>query len=379
MIKHFRDLLDDRIRIKNFRQALQTLIKPDSVVVEIGSALGTYSFFAAQAGAKAVYAIEMSDIFFVGRELARRNNLADRINFIHGKSTDIDLPERADFIILEDFSPFFFYQNLSEVIHDARQRFLKPGGSFIPGRLILHVAAFECPEWHNELNLWANESDNLFGLDWSHTTEIAFNQTYYADYRPKKLLTKPLPIKTIDLAHDSDFPFQLQTELPVTHSGLIHGLIGWWDCWFSNQQYFSNSPEAGNNSWGQLIFPFRYPVSVSTGDQIKITLMVLESRLTKFIDYKWGIENLSGQQEQDTFSGRFFDLRQFDKIRRDAIPNLNTSGLINRALLNQIDGQLSWDKIAEKICSIYPEKFPGKEDVFKLILPINTYLSGEEK
>jgi len=125
MIKYFRDLLSDRIRIENFRQAIESTVNHNSIVVEIGSALGTYSFFAAKAGAKAIYAIEMNDIFFVGRELAERNNLTDRLKFIHGRSTEIDLPEKADLIIIEDFGPFFYYHNLLEVIRDARERFLK--------------------------------------------------------------------------------------------------------------------------------------------------------------------------------------------------------------------------------------------------------------
>ncbi|HPC36491.1 MAG TPA: class I SAM-dependent methyltransferase [Candidatus Marinimicrobia bacterium] len=378
MIKYFRDLLNDRIRIENFRQAINNSINHNSTVVEIGSALGTYSFFAAQAGAKTVYAIEMNDIFYIGRELAECNNLADRINFIHGRSTEIDLPEKADLIIMEDFGPFFYYHNLLEVLRDARERFLKTDGRFIPARIILYITPFECQAWRNELDLFAADNDQLFGFDWSYTTEIAFNQTYYADSHPKKLLSAPFPVKTIDLKTETDFTFQKQFEVSIQEDGQIHGLIGWWDCWFTNKQFFSNSPQSGNNSWGQLIFPFRYPINVKTGDQVKISLMVLESAPSGLIDYKWKITHPSGSQEQDTFSGRFFDLQQFSQMRRDVIPSLNEKGLIQAFILNQIDGKNSWDEIAESVMKTFPGKFASKEDVFKIIVPLSGFLKGTE-
>jgi len=379
MLKYYRDLLNDRLRIENFRQAIGTLVRPDSVVIEIGSALGTYSFFAAQAGAKSVYAIEMGDIFYVGRELARINHLSDRINFIHGRSTDIVLPEKADLIIMEDYSPFFFNQTVTETIHDARQRFLKPDGCFIPAKLTLFITPFECQTWHNELDLFAGEQDRLFGIDWNLTSDLAFNQTYYADNRPKKLLTEACPVKTIDLKNESDFPFQYQTELKIQKEGEIHGLLGWWDCWFTDRQYFSNSPQSSHNSWGQLIFPFRHPVLVKAGDRIEIALLVLESQPGGFIDYKWKIAHRSGCQEQNTFNGRFFDLEQFRKLRRDIIPALNSKGLIDQLILNQLNGRRSWDEITEIVRSAFPEKFPKREDVFKLIPPLSELIRGDER
>lgn len=378
MIKYYRDLLNDRLRIENFRQAIGTFVRPDSVVAEIGSALGTYSFFAAQAGAKSVYAIEMGDIFYVGRELARINNLSDRITFIHGRSTEITLPEKADLIIMEDYSPFFFNQNVTETIRDARERFLKPDGRFIPAKLALFVAPFESRSWQAELDIFAKEQEKLFGFDWSYTAEIASNQTYYGDNRPKKLLTEACPVKTIDLKNDSDFPFQYRAELNVLTEGEINGLLGWWDCWFTDRQYFSNSPQSDHSSWSQMIFPFRHPVLVKSGDRIEITLMVLESQPGGFIDYKWEITHRSGHQEQNTFSGRFFDLEQFRKVRRDIVPVLNPKGLIDQFILNQIDGERTWDEIAEIVRTAFPEKFSKREDVFKLIPPLSELIRGDE-
>ena len=79
-------------RIQAFQSAIRATVRSSDVVVEIGSGLGTYSFFAALAGAKHVYAIERERVIEVAEELAARNGLAERITFIRADSTETTLP-----------------------------------------------------------------------------------------------------------------------------------------------------------------------------------------------------------------------------------------------------------------------------------------------
>lgn len=317
MIKNFRGLLDDKIRIMAFKTALEECVNEETTVLEIGAALGTYSFFAAQAGAKAVYAVEMDDVFHVGKEIARRNQLQDKINFIKGKSTEIELPEKADYIILEDYAPIFLYEGLEKTITDARKRFLKPGGAFIPGHIILNTAPVEAVSLYNEINLWQKEKDFLYGINWEYTTELAFNRPYYSELHQLKPLTEASHIKTINLAQDENFPFSHKAELVVTKDGTLHGLAGWWDTWFTPNIYFSNSPTASANTWGQMFFPFEYPIQVKVGDTVKIQLHVLESVLSKSIDFKWRVEHSSSIQEQNSFKGRFLPQTSRELVNRE--------------------------------------------------------------
>jgi ribosomal protein L11 methylase PrmA len=61
----------------------------------VGCGTGILSMFAAQAGAKHVYAIDMSDIIHEAREIVRLNGFADSITLIQGKVEEIQLPVRA--------------------------------------------------------------------------------------------------------------------------------------------------------------------------------------------------------------------------------------------------------------------------------------------
>lgn len=72
------------------------------VVVDVGAGTGILSLFACQAGAKKVYAIEASDMAAYAKQLAEGNPmLGQRVEIIHGKIEDVDLPEKADILISE--------------------------------------------------------------------------------------------------------------------------------------------------------------------------------------------------------------------------------------------------------------------------------------
>ena len=358
VIQHFRQLLDDRRRVEAFRSAIRELISTQTRVAEIGSALGTYSLFAAQQNALKIYAIEMADVYYIGKESARQNGYADKIEFLHGKSTEIELPEKVDFIIMEEYTPFFFYNGLEEVVTDARSRFLRPGGKFIPNNIILKIAPVECPKMYHSLHLWEKQEDRLYDIDWSVTTRIAMNQPHPAQNTKIELLSPESTIKEIDLARDSNFPFSFSAKLEVSRPGTLHGLLGWWDCRFTPTQFFSNSPLAASNTWGQIYFPIRHPVSVRKGEKLKLQLHVSESRYSRQINYKWVIDHHSSFQEYNTFRAGPPDRARLDNFVLEHIPLLNPVELRKRNMLNLIDGQTNWRQIASSLVKKHPDQFP---------------------
>lgn len=73
----------------------------DKIVLDVGAGSGILSFFAAQAGARKVYAVEASNMAQYAQQLVAANNLSDRITVIAGKIEEIELPEKVDIIISE--------------------------------------------------------------------------------------------------------------------------------------------------------------------------------------------------------------------------------------------------------------------------------------
>jgi predicted RNA methylase len=113
------------------------------VVVDIGTGPGILALLACQAGARRVYAIDVSDAIQVGRELAAANSYADRIEFIQALSTQVTLPESADVIVSDLHGAIPLFQLLILSLVEARRRFLAPGGVMIPQQETLWAAVLE--------------------------------------------------------------------------------------------------------------------------------------------------------------------------------------------------------------------------------------------
>ncbi len=94
-------LLDFK-RTTTFQAAIQAIVKQGDIVLDAGAGSGILSFFAAQAGAKKVYAVEVDS--FLASCLARSiqaNNLSHVIEVIQDDIHSTELPESVDVFICE--------------------------------------------------------------------------------------------------------------------------------------------------------------------------------------------------------------------------------------------------------------------------------------
>jgi predicted RNA methylase len=126
--------LIDKNRTLKYRYAILSAIKPDDVVIDFGCGTGILGFFALQAGARHIYAIEETTIIEYAKKLAVANDFADRISFLHksGKEvTEQDIPEKVDIILSEPISNLLVEGDLWSSLQYLK-RFLKPNGVIVP-------------------------------------------------------------------------------------------------------------------------------------------------------------------------------------------------------------------------------------------------------
>src|SRR5262249_12191195 len=143
-------MIADNARMDAYAEALRRAVKPDSVVIDIGSGTGVFALLACRLGARKVYAIEPADAIQVAREIAAANGYAGRVEFIQKLSTEVTLPEQADVIISDLRGLLPFLGNHISSVADARARWLKPGGTLISRRDDIHVAIVEAEETYDE-------------------------------------------------------------------------------------------------------------------------------------------------------------------------------------------------------------------------------------
>lgn len=96
--------LADQQRTLAFKSAIEAVVKPGAVVVDVGTGSGIMAMFAARAGARRVYAVEVGKYLSeVSREIFSESSFADRIVPLRIEASELNLSmlEKPDVVICE--------------------------------------------------------------------------------------------------------------------------------------------------------------------------------------------------------------------------------------------------------------------------------------
>jgi 2-polyprenyl-3-methyl-5-hydroxy-6-metoxy-1,4-benzoquinol methylase len=262
-------MLKDRVRMDTYRGAIESAVRPGDVVIDIGTGTGIMAFLAARAGARKVYAIERTEIIKLAKQLAEENRLDMIVDFIHGESKEIVLPEKADVIISELIGIFALDENMLTTLLDARARFLKPGGQIIPSKIDLYVAPIESEFIFDQTSLQSHE---VFGLDFAKAEDWRQGSIFAADLCTAnfRFLGNKTPFFSINSLTFSDPTVSQRVIAHVTEPGTFHGLGGWWEAFLFNDIVLSTDPTSSSipTSWMNAFFPVKQPIHVQPGDEV---------------------------------------------------------------------------------------------------------------
>ena len=119
------EMLKDSIRTSAYRDSIlhnKHLFK-DKIVLDVGCGTGILSMFAAKAGAKHVYGVDMSRIITQAETFVNDNGFSDCITLIQGKIENIELPvEKVDIIVSEWMGYCLFYESMLDSVIFARDK-----------------------------------------------------------------------------------------------------------------------------------------------------------------------------------------------------------------------------------------------------------------
>src|SRR6185295_8793787 len=154
MLEEHLEYVSDALRLEYFRSAIGKTVKRGGRVADLGSGSGILGLLCAQAGAAHVHFIDDSAMIDIARETVQRAGFGDRASFIKGRSQRVDLPERVDVVICDHVGHFGFDYGIAGLFQDAKRRFLKPGGTLIPGRIKMHIAALQSEQCQLLAQAW---------------------------------------------------------------------------------------------------------------------------------------------------------------------------------------------------------------------------------
>lgn len=261
-------MLRDEIRNEAYRRAIAQVVKPGHVVLDMGAGTGILSIFAAQAGARKVYAVERTTIAEVARRMVKANGLDGTIEIIQGDLEDIDLPEKVDVIISEWMGGLGVDENMLAPLVMARTRWLKPGGKIVPERVTAILAPAWIAHFDEAIGHWRSRPH---GVDMSVIADLTVHEPLMTQtfLSPDDLLAPPQAMWTHDAytctLAEADRSFLATLTFEATRAGKLSGLAAWFTADLCEGESLTNAVGAPDTHWGRLLFPLERTIEVGRG------------------------------------------------------------------------------------------------------------------
>ena len=360
-IGSYGDMIVDR-RIDPYVQALKAAIKPGDLVLDIGTGTGFFAILACKFGARKVYAIEPDDAIIVAKQVAIDNGCADKIEFIQGISTEIDLPERADVMISDLRGALPLFQHHISSISDARHRLLAPHGIQIPQQDTIWVTLISDPEYY-QTKYQSPWEDAPYGCILSANRPFVTNTWQKRRIQPDQLFVTPQIWTTLDYTTATAPNVKSTLNWTIDRSGTIHGIGGWFDANLFAGIGFSNAPGKPECIYSNAFFPLSHPVDLMAGDRVAVTLhanLVGDNYI-----WSWQTQvtaggdspHLKANFQQSSFFGVPRSPQTLHKISDNYLPTLNESAKIDAMAIDLLLAGKSLGEIAQALSQQFPDRF----------------------
>jgi len=262
-------MLRDQGRNEAYRRALEHVVRPGDVVLDVGAGTGILSIFAASSGARKVYAVERTQVADVARRMVEQNGHAERIDIIQCDIEDLVAPEKVDVIVSEWMGGFGVDENMLAPLVMARDRWLKPGGKIVPGRVTAWLAPASISEFDEEIAYWRSRPH---GVDTSVIATMTAYETFHTQTRLTldELIAAPQVMWSHDpytcSLEEADRPFTAKLTFEAARAGMISGFIAWFTAEMGDGGTLTNAVGAPDTHWGRTWFPLDRAIGVAAGE-----------------------------------------------------------------------------------------------------------------
>lgn len=267
-----RRMVSDRLRTDAFAAAIREVVQPGDVVLDVGTGTGILAMFAAKAGARKVYAVDVTDIAEVATDLVKANGLSDQIQVIRGRAGELKLDQEVDVIISEWLGNAAFAEGMLHAVLDARDHNLTPTGRMLPSKVRVLLAPLDEPILYNAEGpgFWR---ERIHGLDFSSLEEVELSQgrTMQIRVETAALLAPGQVILELDLltASAEDVWSENQLEFIPIRDGVLNGFCVWFEAELSQSVLLDTGPFSPETHWSQTYMSFS-PRPVRAGERVEV-------------------------------------------------------------------------------------------------------------
>jgi protein arginine N-methyltransferase 1 len=352
--EHF-SYLADRTKLERYQTAIESVVGPEQVVLDLGCGSGSLGLMALRAGARKVLFVEEGPIIEAARRTIAGAGLSGRAQFIQSNSFELALRERVDIVVCDHIGFFGFDYGVLSLLADARQRFLKPGGLIVPAAIDLGLAPVESEVCRDLVARWR---DGSLPEEFAWLGASAANTKHAVRLGPEDLLADPNVLATLQLGDEAEPFLSWTTEFRSKRDGMIDGVAGWFDCRLADGLRMTNSPLAAESlDRPQAYLPLDEPVQVGQGDIVRVTVMA--RHLDNVIAWVVDLPGSNTRFAHSTFNGLLLDREAIMRAHMDRRVRLNERGRARQLVLSYCDGQRTAAEVEALIRHNHPDLFPS--------------------
>lgn len=278
-VEHARMLHDER-RTGDYLAAIAAAVRPDDVVLDIGTGSGVLAVAAARAGARHVYAIEASDIAEVARRVFAANGVEDRVTLLPGWSRHATLPEPATLLVAEVIGNEPLEEEILETTLDARRRLLAPDARLIPHALTLRARPVMLPDAEVRQRAFGRAAverwRGLYDMDFTPLLDAASPGPTHTITEGEVVAAwpqvgPPVELTTIDLATFTEPTVHASADLVVEPPGFVNAVALTFRAGLHDGLAHTMDPWTWPaSSWATSVWVLPEPFEVSEGSVLRV-------------------------------------------------------------------------------------------------------------
>lgn len=206
--------LADEQRTLAFKAAIETVVRPDSVVLDVGTGSGIMAIFAAKSGARRVYAVEVGKYLSkVSREMFSESGFADRIVPLQIEARDLDLAmiEKPDVVVCEQVTTGLIGEPQGPVINALKRAGVIDSQTIvIPAAITTSISLVQA-----DYNLYGTELKFPIFVDYFTK---AFDRRY-------QVFSEEKTGHSVNFSENFDEKVVIKESLKISRPGCINGLV----------------------------------------------------------------------------------------------------------------------------------------------------------
>jgi type I protein arginine methyltransferase len=348
-------LVADRRRVEAFRRAIDATVKPDDVVIDVGTGTGILAVLACRAGAARVYAIDDSDAIDIARDVCAANGVLERVVLVRGSAERVDLPERGDVLVTETLGNFGIDEGIAGVVLDARTRLLKPDARIVPHALDIMMAPVTAPDVYLDcVERWAEAVE---GIDVGAVRSLAANTFHSSVFANDARLADPARIAHVPLAEITNVAVHGETSWRA-RAGTLHGFAGWFAADLAPGVQLSNATPSETPNWAHAFVPLEHPVRVEAAQEVCLTLSARANGTVWYWNVAVGGREIAAQS---TLWGTAGLRHRLGRGAATHVPTLARAARAELDVLGRIDGRRSIRELRDVLLREHPDLFRSPE------------------